>query len=59
MQVRPVEGDTADVRETVLVNPWIDVTVMVDIAETPASAVTVSELEETVKSCTVTVIPVE
>jgi hypothetical protein len=59
MQVRPVEGDAAEVRATVPVNPWSEVTVMVEVPEPPARTVTAVGLAETVKSCTVKVTATE
>lgn len=53
VQVRPVDGDTFDVRATVPVNPWSELTVIVEAPETPARTVTVVGLAETVKSWTV------
>ena len=41
VQVRPVEGETVAVMETVPVNPFCAVTVMVEVPVTPASSVTV------------------
>jgi hypothetical protein len=52
VQVSPVDGETAEVRATVPVNPWSELMVTVEVPETPARKVTVVELAETVKSCT-------
>jgi hypothetical protein len=54
VQVSPA-GDTADVRATVPVNPWTGATVMVDVADAPATTVALVGLAVTVKSFTVTV----
>ena len=59
VQVRPVEGDTADVRATVPVNPWSEVTVMVELPENPVNTIVVVGLAETAKSCTVNVTATE
>jgi hypothetical protein len=59
VQVRPVEGETADVRATVPVNPWSEVTVTVEVPENPVSTVAVVGFAETVKSCTVNVTATE
>ncbi len=53
VQVRPVEGDIADVRATVPVKPWTVVTVIVEVPATPALTVTAVGLAVTVKSLTV------
>ena len=59
MHVRPTEGDTADVRATVPLNPWSEVTVMAEVPETPARGATVVGLAKTVKSCRVNVTATE
>ena len=53
VQVRPVEGDIADVRATVPVKPWTAVTVIVEVPATPALTMTAVGLATTVKSLTV------
>jgi hypothetical protein len=50
MHVRPVVGDTVTARFTVPVNPWMEVTVIVDVPLAPARTVTLVGLAETVKS---------
>lgn len=49
-QVRPVVGDTVTARFTVPVNPWMEVTVIVDAPLPLARTVTLVKLAETVKS---------
>jgi len=53
VQVRPVDGETADVRVTVPVKPWTAVTVIVEVAAVPAFTVTLVGLAVIVKSLTV------
>jgi hypothetical protein len=53
VHVRPVEGDTAAVSETVPVKPWTAVTVMVEVPAALALTVTLVGLAVTVKSRTV------
>jgi hypothetical protein len=48
-QVRPVEGETEDVRLTVPVNPPCPVTVIVEVPAAPALMVTEAGLAERVK----------
>lgn len=55
VQVNPVEGDGAEVKTTVPVNPFTGATVIVDVAEDPALAFAVVGLAVTLKSWTVTV----
>jgi hypothetical protein len=50
VQVNPVEGETDDVRVTVPVNPWIEVTVIVEVPVAPALTVTLVGLALIVKS---------
>jgi hypothetical protein len=50
VQVNPVDGDTDDVRLTVPVNPWTDVTVIVEVPVTPALTVTLVGLALIAKS---------
>lgn len=49
-QVSPVDGDTEDDRVTVPVNPWIELTVIVEVPVAPAVIVTFVGLAVTVKS---------
>jgi hypothetical protein len=49
VQVRPVLGDTEEVSETVPVNPFWEVTVIVDVPVTPARTVTLVGLAVIVK----------
>ena len=53
VQVKPVAGDTAEVRLTTPVKPFSAVTVIVEVPEAPARIVTVVGLAAMVKSCTV------
>ena len=53
VHVKPVAGDTVDVRAMVPVKPRSGVTVMVEDPETPATTLTFVGLIATVKSCTV------
>jgi len=53
VQVRPVDGEMADVRVTVPVKPWTAVTVIVEVAAVPAFTVTLVGLAVIVKSLTV------
>jgi hypothetical protein len=55
VQVRPVDGDTTDVRLTTPLKLWRAVTVIVEVPETPARTVAEPGPAATVKSCTVTV----
>jgi hypothetical protein len=55
VQVNPVAGDIVEVRATVPVKPCRGVTVIVEVPEAPANAVTEVGLAVTVKSLTVTV----
>jgi hypothetical protein len=50
MHVRPEVGNTVTARFTVAVNPWMEVTVIVDVPLAPAKTVTFVGLAETVKS---------
>jgi hypothetical protein len=50
MHVRPEVGNTVTARFTVPVNPWMEVTVIVDVPLAPAKTVTFVGLAETVKS---------
>ena len=50
VQVNPVEGDTDDVRVTVPVNEWIEVTVIVEVPAVPALTATLVGLAVTEKS---------
>jgi hypothetical protein len=50
VQVNPVEGEADDVRVTVPVNPWIEVTVIVEVPVAPALTVTLVGLALIVKS---------
>ena len=52
VQVNPVEGEIALVRETVPVNAFTGATVMVEVAAAPAVAVTAVGLAVTLKSGT-------
>jgi hypothetical protein len=54
VQLRPVLGETAVVSVTVPVNPWILVTNIVEIPDTPALTTTLVGLTVTEKSWTVT-----
>lgn len=54
-QVRPVAGETVVARVTVPVNPFTEVTVIVEVPVAPALTVTDVGLAVTVKSWTVTV----
>jgi hypothetical protein len=54
VQLRPVLGETAVVSVTVPVNPWILVTNIVEIPDTPALTMTLVGLTVTEKSWTVT-----
>jgi hypothetical protein len=49
VQVRPVLGDTEEVSETVPVNPFWDVTVMVEVPVVPAGTVRLVGLAVIVK----------
>ena len=49
VQVRPVLGDTEEVSETVPVNPFWEVTVIVDVPLAPARTVTLVGLAVIVK----------
>lgn len=53
VQVKPVAGDTVDVRAMVPVNPRTGVTLVVEDPETPARTLTLNRLREIAKSCTV------
>jgi hypothetical protein len=53
--VKPVEGETDDVRETVPVKPWSPVIVIVEAPGAPASMDKFVGLAATVKSWTVKV----
>jgi hypothetical protein len=53
VQVRPVLGDTIEVRATVPANPLSVVTVIVEVPLTPARTVTLVGFAAIVKSCTV------
>ena len=53
VHVKPVEGDTLDVRVTDPVKPCSGATVMAEFPETPAETVTVVGLAEIAKSSTV------
>ena len=55
MQVRPVEGDDAEVRATVPVNPLMGAIVTVEVAEDPALAFALVGFAVTLKSWTVNV----
>jgi len=55
VQVSPVEGDDAEVRATVPVNPLMGAIVIVEVAEDPALAFALVGLAVTLKSWTVTV----
>ncbi len=55
VQVSPVEGDDAEVRLTVPVNPLVGAIVIVEVAEDPALAFALVGLAVTLKSWTVTV----
>ena len=55
MQVSPVEGDDAEVRLTVPVNPLMGAIVIVEVAGDPVLAFAVVGLAVTLKSWTVTV----
>ena len=50
VQVKPVAGDTAEVRLTTPVKPFRAVTVIVEVPEAPARIVTVVGLAAMVKS---------
>ena len=52
MHVKP-EGDTAEVRATVPVKPFMGATVIVEVAAAPARALTLVGLAVTLKSVTV------
>ena len=52
-QLRPVEGETDEVRLTVPVNPLTEVTVIVEVPAVPVVVVTLVGLAEIVKSGTV------
>ena len=56
MHVKPVAGDTVDVRAIVPVKTRTGVSVVVEDPETPATTLTFVGLTATVKSCTVYVI---
>ena len=49
VHVRPVAGETEEVRATVPVNPLVEVTVMVDVPVVPAKTVTLVGLAVIVK----------
>ena len=53
VHVKPVAGDTANVRAMVPVKPRSGVTVVIEDPETPARVPTFVGLTATVKSCTV------
>lgn len=55
VQVRPVLGETAEVRATVPANPCRDATVIVEVAAEPARTVAEVGLAVTEKSCTLNV----
>ncbi len=55
VQVSPIEGDDAEVRATVPVNPLMGAIVTVEVAEDPALAFALVGLAVTLKSWTVTV----
>ncbi len=55
VQVRPEEGEIDELRATVPVNPLTGATVMVEVADAPALAVTLVGLSVKVKSWVVTV----
>jgi hypothetical protein len=55
VQVKPVAGETVAVRETIPLNPFRAVTVIVEVPEAPARTVTVAGLAAIVKSWTVKV----
>jgi hypothetical protein len=52
VQVNPVEGETDTPSETVPVKPCWAVTVMVEVPDAPARAVTLVGLATILKSCT-------
>lgn len=55
VHVRPVEGETTEVKLTSPLKPCRAVTAIVEVPETPARTETEVGPVETVKSCTVTV----
>ncbi len=55
VQARPEEGEIDELRATVPVNPLTGATVMVEVADAPALAVTLVGLSVKVKSWVVTV----
>jgi hypothetical protein len=59
LQVKPVAGDTVDVRATLPLKPRSALTLIVDDPEAPARTLILVELVETMKSWTVKVIVCE
>jgi hypothetical protein len=55
VQLRPVDGETTAIRETVPVNPLTGATVIVEVAVPPTSMLAVVGLAVTVKLVTVKV----